>query len=207
MSALENQVLGILEEYVSSLTARSLLRRALEGCALERIEAGDVPQLISALEGGLRLFVPEGRHDDVLHRLGRLGGAAAEPSRQQIPIEAEGDIVQARSETRTLATSMGADAFATQQIITAVSELTRNIVAYAGSGTLELHGQSTPRKTIRVIARDEGPGIADLDRILAGRYRSRTGLGRGLLGIRRMAESFDVRTGESGTTVTAEFAL
>jgi signal transduction histidine kinase len=54
--------------------------------------------------------------------------------------------------------------------------------------------------TVRIA--DEGPGMADLEAVLAGRYRSETGLGLGIAGTRRLADVFDIKSGPSGTTVT-----
>ena len=56
-----------------------------------------------------------------------------------------------------------------------------------------------------IIAQDQGPGIAQIDVILAGEYRSRTGLGRGILGAKKLADHFDIQTGPSGTTITLGF--
>lgn len=206
MSTVEHRILGVLEEHVSHLTARSLLRRALDSCSVAEPEEGDVPQLVRALEGGVRLFVPEGHQPAVLERLGQIGGTETPPVLEEVSIEGEGDVMKARSLGRSVATSLGADAFMIQKIVTTVSELARNIVLYAERGVVEIASQRTP-PTMQVVARDQGPGIDDLDRILSGRYRSRTGLGRGLLGVRRLADRFDVDTGADGTVVRTEFLL
>jgi serine/threonine-protein kinase RsbT len=58
-----------------------------------------------------------------------------------------------------------------------------------------------------MVASDDGPGIANLDEIMAGRYRSRTGLGLGLLGSKRLSDSFDIQTSARGTCVTVEVRL
>lgn len=89
---------------------------------------------------------------------------------------------------------------------TALSELTRNVLMYAGGGTGRVELNDRDRK-LRVIVRDDGPGIGDLDRILAGSYRSKTGLGRGLLGVRKLADHFHVQTSESGTTICFEMLV
>jgi serine/threonine-protein kinase RsbT len=60
---------------------------------------------------------------------------------------------------------------------------------------------------IVVRAADSGPGISNLEQVLTGAYRSKTGLGRGLLGTKRLADKFGVATGASGTTVVAEVGL
>jgi serine/threonine-protein kinase RsbT len=87
--------------------------------------------------------------------------------------------------------------------MTAVSELARNIVQYARSGQIVLSPRSSP-PGIEIVARDAGPGIADLDAIMDGRYRSKLGMGLGLRGVKKLAERFDVHTASGrGTTVSA----
>jgi serine/threonine-protein kinase RsbT len=207
MSRLEDQVLGVLETRVSTLTARSLLRRALDHCALDALAEHDLPRVLSAIEGGVRLFVSEDDLQDVLDRLGNLGGRDVAPIHERIAVAGESDVTRARMTTRAVAGRMGADTFVAQKILTAVSELARNIAQYAGRGEVDLTGEKAPRRRLRIIAADEGPGIADVEWILSGKYKSRTGLGRGLLGVRRMADGFDIDSSPRGTTVTVEFVL
>ncbi|MFW5875434.1 MAG: ATP-binding protein [Myxococcota bacterium] len=206
MSTVEHKILGVLEEHVSHLTARSLLRRALDACSLTEPAEWDVPQLVHALEGGVRLFVPEGHQPAVLERLEKIGGTGSPAAAEEVLIEREEDVTKARSLGRSVATSLEADAFTIQKVVTTVSELARNIVLYAGRGTVEIGSRRSP-PAMHVVARDQGPGIDDLERILSGRYQSRTGLGRGLLGVRRLADRFDVDTGAAGTVVRTEFIL
>ncbi len=93
------------------------------------------------------------------------------------------------------------------RLMTAVSELARNIIQYAGEGQLDLTPTSTP-PGVEIVAKDRGPGIPNLDRIMAGNYRSRLGMGLGLRGVKRLAERFDVRTGAGqGTVVSALFKV
>lgn len=119
-------------------------------------------------------------------------------------IAVEGDIARARQVTRELCRALEASAIGVQRIVTIVSELTRNMVLYAGGGHLSVEPCPGGRARVRITARDRGPGIADLPAILAGRYRSRTGAGLGLVGSKRLAGAFDVATGPGGTTVVAE---
>lgn len=89
------------------------------------------------------------------------------------------------------------------QIATVTSELVRNVRQYADHGELELRPLTAPLG-IEVRVTDHGPGIANLNEILAGRYRSQTGLGLGLLGCRRLMDGFVVRTTPGlGTCIVA----
>lgn len=120
-------------------------------------------------------------------------------------IENVGDIVAARQRGRDLALRSGFTQTESTLIATAISELARNIVLYAKSGEMTLGlANHEDRSGIMIIARDNGPGIADLQRALVGGYSTSGGLGLGLPGVRRMMDEFDVHTkpGE-GTAVTA----
>lgn len=120
-------------------------------------------------------------------------------------IENVGDIVAARQRGRDLALRSGFTQTESTLIATAISELARNIVLYAKTGEMTLGlVDNAERGGIIIVARDDGPGIADVQRALMGGYSTSGGLGLGLSGVRRIMDEFDVLTklGE-GTTVTA----
>ena len=89
------------------------------------------------------------------------------------------------------------------RIATAVSELARNAFSYAGGGRAEFLIDSKPSPQVFLIRiSDSGPGIADLQTILEGRYRSRHGMGLGILGARRLMDHFSIDTAAGkGTAV------
>jgi serine/threonine-protein kinase RsbT len=124
---------------------------------------------------------------------------------ERIAIESDADVVTARQRARALA--VGLDMPSTDQTLlaTAISEVARNITAYAvrGEVLLELVRDGRGRRGIRVVARDEGPGIVDLERALTDGYTTGGGLGLGLPGARRLVDEFDIETAPGvGTTVT-----
>jgi serine/threonine-protein kinase RsbT len=121
-----------------------------------------------------------------------------------IPIRGEGDMNHARMLARETCKLVSLRGYQAQKVVTAVSELARNIARYAGSGRMSFR-VDTSSEFIIVTAEDEGPGINNLDEILSGNYRSRTGLGRGLLGSRELADHFDIRTSPNGTIVRIAF--
>lgn len=89
-----------------------------------------------------------------------------------------------------------------------ISELGRNIVQYAEEGTITLDIEELPTGAFTIVARDVGPGIRNLDHILAGRYKSAKGLGVGITGSRTIVDVFDIKTILGvGTTVTASMAM
>ena len=122
----------------------------------------------------------------------------------QIPITSESDIVTARQCGRTLAGKLGFNGSDLTVIATAISEVARNIVQYAHSGSVTLRAMnSNHRRGITVVAQDEGPGIADIGLAMEDGYSTGLGLGLGLPGARRLMDEFTIssRAGE-GTTVT-----
>jgi signal transduction histidine kinase len=116
----------------------------------------------------------------------------------------EQDVVHARQRARLIAEQLGFDRQDQTRFSTAVSEIARNAQQYGQGGEVEFMLEGTdlaPRFTIAV--RDHGPGIANLDTILEGRYTSRTGMGLGIIGSRRLLEYFQIDTKPGqGTTVT-----
>ena len=120
----------------------------------------------------------------------------------QIAITAETDIVIVRKRTRRLAELIGFDTQDQTRITTAVSEIVRNAFEYAGGGQIEFRLETQgARQALLIILRDQGPGIANLAAVLAGSHKSATGMGIGLLGARRLMDTFDIASGTSGTTV------
>lgn len=123
-----------------------------------------------------------------------------------VPIESDLDIVTARQQGRALASQLGYSPTDATLIATAISELARNIVLYARRGKITLGSANDgTRPEIIVVARDEGPGIADVSRAVAGGYSTSGGLGLGLSGVRRLMDGFEIssETGK-GTTVTVK---
>ena len=120
-----------------------------------------------------------------------------------IPIVAVIDIVTARQKGRTLAAAIGFSSSEQILIATAISEAARNILQYAGKGEIVLNQiQEGIRDGILIVARDEGPGIPNIQRAMQDGFSTSGGLGLGLPGIKRlMSEMNIVSTPEKGTTV------
>jgi len=116
----------------------------------------------------------------------------------------EQDVVNARQRARQVAELLGFDGQGQTRIATAVSEIARNAFRYAAGGRVEfaVEGRSAPQVLLIAVS-DRGPGIAELPRILQGDYRSRTGLGLGLIGARRLMDAFDVQSSPAGGTVVS----
>ncbi|WP_166239908.1 ATP-binding protein [Paenibacillus turpanensis] len=117
-----------------------------------------------------------------------------------VHINSEEDIYLAISRARYLADGRFTEADL-QCIFVTILELTRNALNYAGGRAVFLCERVEGGLQIQVI--DKGPGIPNLDDIFNGSYRSPTGLGLGLQGVKRMMDTFEIETTEKGTTVRA----
>lgn len=125
-------------------------------------------------------------------------------SRDELPIDSEDHIVLVRRRVRSLAERRGFDPFATAAITTAASELARNVWTHAGSGAATIEALSADGRTgLRLVFRDQGPGIADVDRVLAGGYSTARSLGLGLSGSRRLVDDFSLDTEVGRGTVVS----
>ena len=118
-----------------------------------------------------------------------------------INLRFEQDVVLARQRAREIAELLGFDHSEQIRLATATSEMARNAFRYARSAQVEflLDRATPPKLSIRIS--DSGPGIMNLDEILDGRYRSSTGLGKGIVGTRRLMDFFDIQSDSSGTVI------
>jgi serine/threonine-protein kinase RsbT len=124
----------------------------------------------------------------------------------RIPVAVDADIVAARQRGRALASDLGFSPGNATLIATAISELARNILLYAGAGEILLARLEAPdRRGIRVVARDSGPGIPDLQQALQDGFSTSRRLGLGLPGVRRLMDEFEIDTRVGlGTTVVVK---
>ena len=122
-----------------------------------------------------------------------------------VRIEQEHDVVAARQRARQIAAALGFDGTEQTRIATAVSELARNAYQYARGGAVhfELEGTAAPQ-VLSITVVDRGPGIDRLEQVLAGSYRSGTGMGLGIIGTRRLMDHFSVQSGPNGTLVVVK---
>lgn len=121
----------------------------------------------------------------------------------RIRIEGDPDIVRARKSARELASRLNFSRTDLTLIATAVSEIARNIVRFAGNGEVFIELLDVPQPGVRIVARDTGPGIKDVERALSDGYSTYHGLGLGLPGARRLMDEFSVMSELGrGTTVT-----
>jgi len=119
------------------------------------------------------------------------------------PIRTENDCIVALSKLRAVALEFGLNNYDATRLVTAASELVRNILKYAGTGDVSYSRLVDGAKLgVEVIAHDNGPGIADVELAMAENYSSSGTLGLGLPGVRRLVDDCDMKSEvDAGTTL------
>jgi len=122
----------------------------------------------------------------------------------ELTIQTEGDIVVARRTVREVATQLGFSVTDVTRIVTAASELARNVFKYGGGGTMAwCVSEQGKRSGIELKFIDKGPGIADISLALQEGYSTGRGLGLGLPAAKRLMDELDIESQVgAGTTVT-----
>jgi serine/threonine-protein kinase RsbT len=118
-------------------------------------------------------------------------------------IRADEDVVATRQLVRELALLVGFNLVDQTKVVTAASELARNVLRHGGGGTLTADALNDDhRRGLRLVFEDEGPGIADIPLALKDGYTTGGGLGLGLGGAKRLSNEFEIEsTPGSGTRV------
>lgn len=227
MKTVEKEIGSILSGTISSITQRSIFNRLgpLATTAIHQLSASDRATIMRELENSVRLFARSNSAQLIASCAKALEPGAAAPvsggtavataapaimAPKKLPIEQEKDIATARLEAWSEAVRIGLSKFASVKVATAVSELARNIVFYAGKGTVELRSVQDDRGVVglQITASDQGPGIPQekLQEIWAGTYKSQRGMGKGLVAVKKLVDDFhlDTRPG-IGTTVKCVF--
>jgi serine/threonine-protein kinase RsbT len=205
MNTTYERVLEIVCRHVGKVKAPTIVRFALNArkVSSHAVTDHDVAALIPLIERGVGLFQGVQSTERLRRDLQELTASVEVSAQRTVLVSAERDISEGRAAARVLCDSGGVRPLAMQKITTIVSEVARNIVSYTPRGAVELALKAATR-TFTVTATDEGPGIPNLDEILAGRYKSKTGLGAGILGVKRLSDHFEIQTGPTGTRIRAE---
>jgi serine/threonine-protein kinase RsbT len=124
----------------------------------------------------------------------------------EVRIDSESDIVTARQIVRNTAIAMGFGVTDVTRIVTAASELTRNVFRYAGSGVMRWRAVKDGEVAcLELIFEDRGPGIPDLKRAMEVGYTTKGGLGLGLPGAKRLMDEMEIESEVGkGTRVTVK---
>ncbi|HKY34651.1 MAG TPA: ATP-binding protein [Polyangiaceae bacterium] len=211
----DDRITKVLGKYMPERSARALISQArrITGIHHSDLEARDLSALFVALEKQAATLLDRWRgallHGELEFELASsVSGimAAAPIVPEAVEVRSEWDVSVARARSRELMTALEANSYEVVRVMTLVSELARNIVLYTPGGRIAFELWHDPRSLV-VRATDNGPGIPNLSDVLAGRYRSKTGLGKGLLGVRRLSSRFTIHTDSAGTRIEAEVRL
>ena len=212
-SELYRQVTEVLARHTSKTIADVIVDKCCERTRVgpESLSRASFPHVFAEIKKRVRFYLPgssaQQRCIDELQQLSKGDGNATDdalPASMDIEIAQEVDVVTARQTARYYCEKLGFSYTDQTKIATVVSELSRNIVMYAGKGTISISLISGTRSGIQIEARDHGSGIPNLQDVLQGDYKSTRGMGLGLSGSKRIMDDFDVRTGPGiGTSIRA----
>jgi serine/threonine-protein kinase RsbT len=209
MTAAYQQILEVLVKHLSPSNAEGALVRSMREANLraDTFALADLQKLLPSLERRIRLYVDPARHARITQELGELGGGKPSRSTRTLVVKTEADISEVRRVAKSICDGSGARSFITHKVVTIVSELARNIVHYTPGGTIEVGVIRDKPPRCSILAIDNGPGIPNLEEITSGRYKSKTGMGRGIIGVKRLAERFNINPGPPGTRIEVEVDL
>ena len=125
---------------------------------------------------------------------------------EEVALRTETDIVVVRRAVREAAIGLGFGITDVTRIITAASELARNVFLYAGTGVVRCRVVNRPDQVgIELVVQDHGPGIADIDQAMQPGYTTGNGLGLGLPGAKRLMDEMEVESeAGKGTKITVK---
>lgn len=125
-------------------------------------------------------------------------------SKEEIAVVREQDVVPLRNRVKEQAVKIGMSILNQTKLITATSELVRNLLKYGGGGNVTIETVNNGRDNgIRINFTDKGPGIPDIDLAMKDGYSTGKSLGLGLPGTRRLVNEFDIKSEvNKGTSVT-----
>ncbi|MCD6498666.1 MAG: hypothetical protein J7M25_10255 [Deltaproteobacteria bacterium] len=198
MSEITAKAATILKQYMSPILTDPIMEAAVlrSGVDPDNIRMGDGSRLVRVLKQSCKLFVRNSRDYakcckdlDVLLTEAMAGSSV---DSTVVTIKEERDIVVARATGRDMCEEIGFPISVRIGVATVISELARNIHQYAKTGNIVLSLMKGERGGIEVFAVDDGPGIPFIEEVLSGRYKSKTGLGQGLLVVKKMMDEFEV---------------
>jgi serine/threonine-protein kinase RsbT len=112
---------------------------------------------------------------------------------ESMELHSSEDIVLVRQAVRKKAVGLGFGLVDQTKVVTASSELARNMLNYGGGGTVQLEVvQNDRRSGLRLVFEDQGPGIADIELAMKDGYTSGQGMGLGLGGAKRLSHEFEI---------------
>ena len=202
----------VLQSYLAPNFAESLLARSASraGVNPNSLRNGDREKLLRELEISLKMYLPEEAKRLLCIKKIRnifekpIVDERHLPRPSHIAVTSDEDLDRTIALVKSKANELGFSENMQTRIATAALELARNILQYAGKGDLSvIPVKRKGRRGLEVLARDEGPGIEKLGAILAGEPGSSEGMGLGLMGVKVLADDFDIKSKKGqGSKVT-----
>ncbi len=123
------------------------------------------------------------------------------PFESRIKVSSDGDVVLARQTGRTVAAKLGFTGSDPMFVATAISEIARNLIVHAHGGEILIRTiDRDGRSGVEIVATDDGPGIADIDRAMQEGFSTVNSLGLGLPGARRLMDEFEITSADGQGT-------
>ncbi|HEX4085113.1 MAG TPA: anti-sigma regulatory factor [Chthoniobacteraceae bacterium] len=121
-----------------------------------------------------------------------------------VPVQDESDVVKVRQAVRSMAVDLKLSLVEQTKVVTAASELGRNLLIHGGGGEVRLEIVAEGVRTgLRVVFQDHGAGIPDIPKAMKDGYTTGSGMGLGLGGARRLVNEFEIHSNpREGTRVT-----
>lgn len=112
---------------------------------------------------------------------------------ETLPVRSDTEVVMVRQRVRVWATQQGFGLIDQTKVVTAASELARNVLVHGGGGTARIEALNDgARKGLRLTFEDKGAGIPDVSLALKDGYTTSGGLGLGLSGAKRLSNEFEI---------------
>lgn len=206
MATVLDAITPLMNEAIGTAAARGVFKTLPSSIHAKTgsLDVVEVRELLGQLETSGKLFAVGGRTLPARQlRDAITSGSPARRREQRFTISSDGDVLIVQRATQAL--TKGFFGFTDcVRLATAVSELARNIYMYARTGevTLRLVDEAAHWR-FELEAADQGPGIPHLEVVMSGSYKSRTGLGRGLIGTRALLDELNVDSAPGkGTRIT-----
>jgi serine/threonine-protein kinase RsbT len=199
-SGLAARIAAVLAQHLSPAISRTVMDCAStqKGLPPEAIGPRNAEAFLADIRRGVRLFA---KNDHVAAKcIAEVERLLAWPEPARVELRVEADVLAARTVTRSICVAIGFTDPTLTKVLTALAELTRNVLQYAGSGEVRIAPVRHPAG-IEIVVEDGGPGIANLPDVLAGRFKSRRGMGVGLRGAKALADDMTIETSRTGTSI------
>lgn len=206
MPVILDAITPIMNASIGLTSARGVFRTLPPSVNAEvgSLDVLELRELLSHLETSGKLFAMHGKPLPIAQlRQAMTGGGLARERVQRFTIASDGDVLVVQRATQALTKAFFSMTDCVR-LATAVSELARNIYMYAKAGSVTLKLADEPGHwRFELVAIDHGPGIPNLDVIMSGSYKSRTGLGRGIIGTKALLDEMKVDSAPGrGTHIT-----